>query len=170
MHVARDGPLPAGAPYLVLEHVDGSPVDRRARGALGPARVERLAIDILHALDHVHAAGFVHRDVKPGNVLVRGDDDSGAKLIDFGLATPAGLDGLVNALGNYSSAQILMALWLLAAGRREDEDGSSHSAALGFLAGLALAGQLGQTLGIEWNMPATGIEGGNTGGTLDASA
>lgn len=92
-----------------------------------------------------------------------------AASLGAGPAAPAGLDGLVSALGNYTSAQILMALWLLAAGRCDDENGRSCGAALGFLAGLALAGQLGQLLDIQWDMPAAGMEGGSTGGTLDAS-
>jgi len=91
--IARKGPLPCGSPYLVLEHVDGGPAHRvLAPGRLRPALIEELTIQILHALTHIHAAGLVHRDMKPGNVLVETRPGGGhrVKLTDFGLAVPAG--------------------------------------------------------------------------------
>jgi hypothetical protein len=87
------GPIPRGTPYLVLEHVDGLPAHEALRpGEAEPAAIEELARHVLRALDHVHSAGLVHRDLKPGNVLV-GPQRRGArrvKLTDFGLATRAG--------------------------------------------------------------------------------
>ena len=89
---SRSGPLPSGTPYLVLEHVAGEPAHR----ALPPhdaseAVLLSLARQVLAALAHVHARGLVHRDVKPGNVLVqRGPRALRAKLTDFGLATASG--------------------------------------------------------------------------------
>lgn len=68
-----------GADYLVMEYVEGKPLK-------GPMPVEEalpLAVQIAGALDHAHRHGIVHRDIKPGNVLVT---KSGAKLLDFGLA------------------------------------------------------------------------------------
>jgi serine/threonine protein kinase len=91
--IARSGPLPCGSPYLVLEHVGGGPAHRVfAPGRLRPALIEELTIQILHALTHIHAAGLVHRDIKPGNVLVDTSPGRGhrVKLTDFGLASPAG--------------------------------------------------------------------------------
>lgn len=91
---AREGPFPLETPYLVLEYVRGLPVHRAlAPGAVPPNRLEELARRLLAALSHVHASGLVHRDLKPGNVLV--GRSSGAlgrvKLTDFGLAAPAGI-------------------------------------------------------------------------------
>ena len=93
---ATSGPLPPGTPYLVLELVRGLPVHRAMRaGAAPPEAVEELARRVLRALDHVHRAGLVHRDLKPGNVLVGlGRHGPGrVKLTDFGLASPSGLAG-----------------------------------------------------------------------------
>lgn len=72
-------------PYLVMAYLPGgSLADRLDQGARPDA--ERLAHDILSALAHIHAAGIVHRDVKPGNVLL--DRDGRACLTDFGIARP----------------------------------------------------------------------------------
>ncbi len=71
--------------WYAMERVEGS--DLRARikeGPLEPAEVESLARMLLFALATVHEAGFVHRDVKPGNVLLTMDDEP--KLCDFGIA------------------------------------------------------------------------------------
>jgi hypothetical protein len=91
--VAGEGPFPSGTPYLVLEHVDGSPLDRGlAPGRVTPETVERVAVDVLGALSVVHAEGWVHRDVKPSNLLVESSPTGPprVRLIDFGLASPAG--------------------------------------------------------------------------------
>ena len=74
-----------GILWLAMELVDG--VDLRTllkrEGALEPRRAIGLLSQVAEALDVAHAAGLVHRDVKPGNILVRGED---AYLCDFGLA------------------------------------------------------------------------------------
>jgi len=62
-------------------------------GKTAPSTVQELARDVLRALSHVHEAGLVHRDLKPGNILVS-DSPRGrsrVKLTDFGLAAPAGV-------------------------------------------------------------------------------
>jgi len=73
---------------IVMEYVDGRPLSRELRhGPLTPERVTRMACELGAALDHVHAHGVVHRDVKPGNVLLRRDGLT--KLADLGIATAA---------------------------------------------------------------------------------
>src|SRR3989441_7366436 len=70
--------------YLVMELVEGeSLAERIARGPLPLPEVLRIGAEIADALDRAHRAGVVHRDLKPGNVML---SKSGAKLMDFGLA------------------------------------------------------------------------------------
>ncbi len=72
--------------FIVMEYVDGEALARTLkRGPLEPDRVAAMVRDVGAALDHVHAHGVVHRDVKPGNVLLR--RDGVAKLVDLGIAT-----------------------------------------------------------------------------------
>ncbi len=74
-----------GRPFLVSEWIDG-PDLQELRGDGGQVDGEALAIDLLAALDHIHRAGIVHRDVKPSNVVL--DEDGRARLTDFGIAQP----------------------------------------------------------------------------------
>jgi len=74
--------------YLVMEMIEGETLAQRlSRGALPIAEVLRLGAQIAGALDRAHRAGVVHRDLKPGNVMLT---RSGAKLMDFGLAKGTG--------------------------------------------------------------------------------
>jgi serine/threonine protein kinase len=81
-----------GRPYLVTEHAEGGDLSARileARGrpiALG--EVLRIAAEVASALDHVHACGIVHRDVKPENLWITARGD--IKLGDFGLSLAGG--------------------------------------------------------------------------------
>jgi eukaryotic-like serine/threonine-protein kinase len=74
------------APALVMELVDGEALSARiARsGPLEPREAAAMAADIAEALFHAHQRGVVHRDVKPGNVLVASDGRT--RLVDFGIA------------------------------------------------------------------------------------
>jgi serine/threonine-protein kinase len=87
-HIARlidAGVSATGQPYLVLEHVDGQPIDRYCdEKALGIDARITLFLDVLEAVAHAHANLIVHRDIKPDNVLVSVTGQ--VKLLDFGIA------------------------------------------------------------------------------------
>ncbi|MES1169424.1 MAG: protein kinase, partial [Leifsonia sp.] len=72
-------------PFIVMEHVDGRLLkDIVAEGPLDPAEAGRIVDGILVALEYSHRAGVVHRDIKPGNVMVSSAGQ--VKVMDFGIA------------------------------------------------------------------------------------
>lgn len=78
--VGREGKID----YLVMEYLEGETLSERlAKGALPLEQTLRYGVEIVDALDKAHRQGFVHRDLKPGNVMLT---RSGVKLLDFGLA------------------------------------------------------------------------------------
>jgi serine/threonine protein kinase len=78
-----------GTPYVVMELIDGEALDRRiAEDPLPPDAALRVCSEVAAGLAAAHAAGLVHRDVKPGNIMLT---PAGAKLVDFGIA--ASVDG-----------------------------------------------------------------------------
>ncbi|HWH27528.1 MAG TPA: Stk1 family PASTA domain-containing Ser/Thr kinase, partial [Mycobacteriales bacterium] len=85
----EDGPPEARVPYIVMEHVEGQTlrdvlVDG---GRLMPERALEITADICGALDVAHRAGIVHRDIKPGNVMLTPAGE--VKVMDFGIARAA---------------------------------------------------------------------------------
>jgi serine/threonine protein kinase len=86
-HTARvlDAEVTGDRPYIVSEFVEGPSLQHvvEDRGALTGAQLRKVALRTAAALDAIHRAGIVHRDFKPGNVLL---GPEGAKVIDFGVA------------------------------------------------------------------------------------
>src|SRR5712691_7147610 len=73
-----------GIEYLVMEYLEGETLaDRLAKRPLPLEQTLRFGIEMADALDKAHRQGIVHRDMKPGNVMLT---KSGVKLLDFGLA------------------------------------------------------------------------------------
>ena len=87
---ADDGRL-----FIVMAFYDGPTLKQKlAQGALPVAEALGIATQIADGLSRAHAAGVVHRDIKPGNVIVT---DDAVKIVDFGLATLAGSVQLTQA-------------------------------------------------------------------------
>ncbi|WP_410815741.1 protein kinase domain-containing protein [Micromonospora sp. 050-3] len=83
--------------YLVMEYVEGEPLSARVRGVgrLDPATTMSVLAQAAEALHTAHLAGIVHRDVKPGNLLVKADGT--VVLVDFGIARSRNMAGLTAA-------------------------------------------------------------------------
>ncbi|MEV1119990.1 serine/threonine-protein kinase [Actinosynnema sp. NPDC049800] len=95
--------------WLVMEYLPAESLDKTlAKGPLPPERVARIGVQIAGALAAVHAKNIVHRDVKPGNVLVT--DDDLAKLTDFGISIWRDVtrtdDGRVTGTPAYTSPEV----------------------------------------------------------------
>jgi eukaryotic-like serine/threonine-protein kinase len=77
-----------GLDFLVMEYIEGETLaDRLKRGPVPVDQVLKFGTQIADALDKAHGSGVVHRDLKPGNIMLA---SAGAKLLDFGLAKPIG--------------------------------------------------------------------------------
>jgi serine/threonine-protein kinase len=96
-------------PYLVMQFVPGENLAERLERERG-VDCERLARELLEALAHIHAAGILHRDVKPANVII--EPGGTAKLIDFGIALPPDATaltstGLVLGTERYAAPEVM---------------------------------------------------------------
>ncbi|MET1153740.1 protein kinase [Arthrobacter sp.] len=104
--------IEAGHPqiYLVMELIEGADLKARlAEGPLPPRHVAQIGHDLAEGLAFIHGASVVHRDVKPGNIMLFNYDDDGsrlrAKLTDFGVAVVISEDAHVS--GIYGTAGYL---------------------------------------------------------------
>ncbi|MGH9481483.1 MAG: LpqB family beta-propeller domain-containing protein, partial [Terriglobales bacterium] len=83
-----------GADFLVMEYLEGEALSKRLeKGPLATPDLLRIAIEIAGALEQAHRQGVIHRDLKPGNIMLT---KSGAKLLDFGLAKTAVAPALID--------------------------------------------------------------------------
>ena len=101
-----------GTDYLVMEYLEGETLsDRLRRGPLPVAQVLKYGIDICDGLERAHRSGVVHRDLKPGNIMLT---KTGAKLMDFGLAkaflvSPEATSGLTATIATPAGSHPLTA-------------------------------------------------------------
>ncbi len=98
-----------GAPYIVMEFLEGEPLDHiiAAQRPMLLANKLDIIIQVLDALEYAHQRGIVHRDIKPANVMVL--NQGGIKLVDFGIARLGGQKltrtGTVMGTINYMSPE-----------------------------------------------------------------
>jgi eukaryotic-like serine/threonine-protein kinase len=82
-----------GLLYLVMQFIDGDTLERilRHRGKLSLREAINITLQVLSALQYAHEKGLVHRDIKPGNVMI--NKEGRAYLLDFGIAVLGGMGG-----------------------------------------------------------------------------
>src|SRR6201981_2475625 len=86
-----------GTDYLVMEFLEGETLAERLRkGAMPLNEIFKVGIVVAEALASAHRTGIVHRDLKPGNIMLT---QGGAKLMDFGLAKPLGVQTTATGSG-----------------------------------------------------------------------
>jgi tetratricopeptide (TPR) repeat protein len=96
-------------PYLVMQFVPGEDLAARLeRGEV--VDCDKLARELLEALDHIHSVGVLHRDIKPANVIL--EPDGTTKLIDFGIALPRDATaltstGLILGTERYAAPEVM---------------------------------------------------------------
>jgi serine/threonine-protein kinase len=130
---------PLGGPYLVMELVDGQPLSEiiERYGRLDPYVVLDIVAQSARALDIAHQAGIVHRDIKPGNLLIMADGTT--KITDFGIAKANSLAAM-----NLTATGIVMGTALYVSPEQATGSpltGSSDIYSLGVVAYECLSGQ-----------------------------
>lgn len=93
-----------GVPFIAMRYVSGSDLSRRIadEGRLEPQRAAALIAQVADGLDAIHAAGLVHRDVKPANVLLSGEEGSEhAYITDFGVARNVATESGLTQTGRF---------------------------------------------------------------------
>jgi eukaryotic-like serine/threonine-protein kinase len=94
-----------GTDYLVMEYLEGETLAQRLRkGAIPIKQALQFGVQIAEALETAHRASILHRDLKPGNVMLT---PSGAKLMDFGLAKVVPVFGTMKATGAHTPSPTL---------------------------------------------------------------
>lgn len=102
-----------GSPFLAMELAPGGTLPR-PRAPMPWPRLRALTLELLDALSHAHARGVVHRDIKPGNILIGALPDGRArlKLTDFGIARALGVgegrEGIVSGTPHYMSPEQIL--------------------------------------------------------------
>jgi predicted Ser/Thr protein kinase len=129
-HIARifdAGETEDGRPFIVMELVKGSTIDRHAKN-LGPREKISLMRDVCRAVGHAHRKGIIHRDLKPSNILITQPEDGPAepRVIDFGIAKA--LDGPLSAKVMFTQIRQIVGTPGYMSPERQHTSQISHSA------------------------------------------
>ena len=130
-----------GAPFIVMEFVEGEPLDKIVNSGRQLPLIDKLSIieQVCLGLGFAHRRGVVHRDIKPANVIVQ--PDGHAKIVDFGIARVqgSGVEGSLTRTGN-----VIGTIYYIAPERLKGQpfDGRSDIFAAGIMLYQLLAGQL----------------------------
>lgn len=129
-----------GVAYMIMPVIRGSNLKGLLSGGrrVDPATTVRIISEVARALEAAHRLGVVHRDVKPENILLEGDDQH-ALLSDFGIAKSANEDGALTASGMFLGSPLYMSPEQASAERTLD--GRSDIYSLGTVAYEMLAGR-----------------------------
>ncbi len=131
--------------WLAMEYLEGRSLYHllRDEGAQHPARAVHIAEQVAEALHDAHIVGVIHRDIKPGNIMLvqQGDDPDHVKVVDFGLARSVepGEDGRLTMAGIVMGSPAYMSPEQL---QQHDLDGRSDLFALGIVMYELIAGHL----------------------------
>jgi serine/threonine protein kinase len=101
-----------GLPFIVMEHLEGRDLaaEIAARGALDPVTVIAIVTQVAKALTKAHAAGLLHRDIKPDNIFLcqsESEDDLFVKLLDFGIAKTHTVEGEAELDAQTKTGQVI---------------------------------------------------------------
>lgn len=138
-----------GVPFIVMEHLEGHDLrdEIDARGALEPAQVVAIVSQVARALAKVHAAGLLHRDIKPDNIFVcdgEEEDELFVKLLDFGVVKSSGVDQGGTLDGETKTGQIVGTPYYMSPEQVTAQKALDHRSdlwALGVVAYEAMTGQ-----------------------------
>ncbi len=133
VQVFDHGQTEDGQLYIVMELLEGEPLDRRVKrlGALPQSQVLSLVVQTCKALAKAHERGIIHRDIKPANVFLLGEDEVFVKLLDFGVAKFSGAEAInMTAAGNMVGTPAFMSPEQLFHGREIDHRGDLWSVAV----------------------------------------
>lgn len=129
----------AGHFYIAMRFIDGIDLKQKlADGPLEPAEAVGVVAQVASALDLAHGAGLVHRDVKPGNVLLPGGNTDHVYLADFGLTKETAAEQSLTQVGQFLGTLYYAAPEQI---QGKDLDGRSDQYALGCLLYECLTGQ-----------------------------